>query len=195
MKISLDDEKRSTIVALLGEFNPAIESLRSLSERDAELESRQTENQTVLFEVRALDNPSDKQIQQLLICRERAVIFQSRAEALRPAILQQKKAVVPLSHQALELFRSTAGAQLFKRGEADLKAFLPARVTSDSHLLFQAWNTGPEKRRITLFLNPTALTSNDDVAEIIEESERLVQLLDNLIQGREVLPESQAVSA
>ena len=175
-------------------MNPAIESLRRLHERAAESERRQAETQEALSEFGLNDNPSDKLIQNLLICRERAAILKSHAAALAPEIEQQKKAVVSLSHEALELFRDTAGPQLFERAEADLKASLPERITSDSHLLFKIWNDGVEKRGIKEFLYPPLLSPNHDTVEILEESRRIAQQLDDLIQGREVSP-AQTASA
>ena len=186
MKIAIDSQTRPSIEAFLARFKPAIESLRSKCERTTDLGNRLLDNETALSAVTTVDDPSDKQIQQILICRERALILQSRGDELTPKIEQEKKAVVRLSDEATELYRSIAGKQLYESAEAELKASLPATITNDSHLMFKIWNDGVEKRSIRTFLNPPALTPNDDEGMILEESGRRAQLLEDLVHERDV---------
>lgn len=195
MKIQISDNKRSEIEAFLTQFKPAIESLRSLFEGVTELENRRADNQSALAEVNAFPDPSDKQIQERMICRERAAILEGRSNELASAVVQEKKGIVLLANGAMELFRVTAGQQIFDGAEAELKASLPAAITSDNHLLWKVWHEGAEKRRIGSFLNPPQLSPRDDVEEILQESERRAQLLDDLLQGREILPELQTANA
>ena len=95
----------------------------------------------------------------------------------------------------MELVRNAAGKQLLARVDTDLKAALPPAITTDSHLLFKILSESSEKRRMGMLLNPPALNPNDDVSEILEEAQRRAQLLDDLLQGREIFPDSQPVAA
>ena len=195
MKINLSDQKRAEIDSFLPQYKQSISSLSRALARVTDLQKGRAANESSLSTVASIEDPTDKQIQQILVCRERAAILQRRGDEAESTLGQGTKVAVVLANEAAELFRTAAAKEIFEQGEKDFKASLPAAITSDQHLLFKVWNEGAEKRRIGRFLNPPALSANDDPEEILGESRRRAALLEDLIEGREVFAEAQTAAA
>ncbi len=187
MKIKLDDSNRQRIEGFLPSFRSAIQALSESNDRLEGIATRDQKNSEQLASLTALAGlPTDKQLLDLVVCRERERVHSELREKQERILQDQKHSVVSQVNYGANLFRDVASAQLFEAAETELKNSLPASVLSDQHLTFRLLSESASKRNVGRFLNSFSATPRDDAGVVIEESERLGQLLDNLLNGREI---------
>ncbi len=188
MTIEISEETRRGIASFQEKFRAAIESFSDKVRRSSEISGQELENRAVPESLRADEKLSDKIVQQIVVCRERASILSERARELAQAIARERPGLISLATEASDLLRNAVGKQLFSAAEEGVKASLPSAIAADSHMVFKIWHEGAEKHRIAQFLNPRPLSFNDDPESNIEESSRRNQILTDLLEGRDLLP-------
>ncbi len=187
-KIKLDDANRQQIEGFLPSFRSAIQALSGSNDRLEGIATRDQKNSEQLASLTALaDLPTDKQLHDRVICREREIVLSELREKQERILQAQKGSVVAQVNDGANLFRAVASTPLFETAEADLKNSLPASVLADEHLVFRLLSESASKRNTGRFLNSFAASARDDAGIVISAAERLAQLLDNLVNGREIV--------
>ncbi len=186
MKIALNEPVATEIRDFLPPYSEAIESLRSTTETIAAIAAAAAANASQLATLTAAESPNDKEIVSRLVGRERASILQARAQKHEARSTEQRSAIVRLAHDAGELFRRAAGQSMFAQEESALVESLPETIRADKHLLFRLVGESQGKRAVARFLNPPPLSPRHDSEEIVAECDRRAQLLDDLLNGRDI---------
>lgn len=186
MIIQINEPTRSEIADFLPQFRAATDQLRETTQRLTDIGERSARNEVALAELTAAELPTDKEISQRLICRERSVILSALAAKHDRTATEQRSAIVPLAHDAGELVRRAASQSMFAQEESALVESLPETIRADKHLLFRIVGESQGKQAVGRFLNPPTLTPRHDSEEIVGECDRRAQLLDDLLSGRDI---------
>ena len=186
MKIEIAETQILPLAAAIQNIIAATDAV-SATQLQIDLAVRESEKEAdKVAELGSVELPSAKQVNELLISRERRSIMDATATKFAVQLDAQKQTAVRSMGAGYEVFRQTAGEQLTSGTKRELIDSLPPSVRNDSHLV-QAIVTGSQQvRSLGMFLNPPGPSPRDDSGTILAEAARILALLRDLEAGNDI---------
>lgn len=186
MKLEIPESQLADVNRAIEAVTTTAESLRVTQSRVDQLITEREKSNAKVDELSGVVLPTDKQVLELLVSRERRSIIDGATAEFSQFLAGHKQSTTRAISDGNEIFRRAAGEQLTEDVKRQLLESLPPSVRSNDHLLVSVWNGSDENRTLGLFLNAPIPSRRDGSDTILAAAERTVRLLRDLLEGNDI---------
>ena len=188
MKIQeMPETIRSEIEQAIESLSSQINTVRETHNKIADVSTRLHETNEKERELSSAESPlSEKDVQRLVIARTQIDLLSKLDSKFSARLTPEIDRLLSASQHAAETFRRAIGAELEENQKSAYIATLPPEM-QDQNRWLQPWSTSRSRYQLSRFLNPPPSSRSDDIESILEGSEEILERLNRLNRGEEIV--------